>query len=52
MSLTINNKLYFIGSFQFLGSSIENVVKKLNKNNFEYLGQEFDSNVLDLVKQI
>ena len=52
MSLTINNKLCFIGSFQFLGSSIENVVKKLNKNNFEYLGQEFDSNVLDLVKQI
>ena len=51
MSFTINNKLNFIGSFQFLRSSLDSLVKKLNKDDFKYLSQEFDNNVLDLVKQ-
>ena len=48
---SINNKLSFIDSFQFLCSSSDNLVKNLTKDDFKYLSQEFDNNVLDLVKQ-
>ena len=48
MSFTINNKLTFIHSFQFVSFSLDNLVKNLNKNDFKYLSQEFDNNVLDL----
>ena len=51
LSLSINNKLSFIDSFQFLGSSLDNLVKNIAKDNCMYLGQEFDNNALDLVKQ-
>ena len=51
ISFTTNNKLSFIESFQFLSSSLGSLVKKLSKDDFKYLGQEFDNNVLDLVKQ-
>ena len=51
MSFTINNKLSFIGSFQFLIFSLESLVKNLGKDDFKYFNQEFDNNVLDLVKQ-
>ena len=47
MSFTINNKLSFIENFQSLRSSLDS----LNKGNFKYLSEEFDNNVLDLVKQ-
>ena len=50
-SFTINNKLSFIDSFQFLSPVLDSLVKNLNKNDFEYLSQEFDNNVLDLAKQ-
>ena len=50
MSFSINNKLSFIDSFQFLSSSLDSLVKNLGKDNFKYLSQEFDNNVLDLVK--
>ena len=46
MSFTINNKLSFIDSFQFLSSSLDRLVKNLNKDDFKYLSQEFDNNVL------
>ena len=49
MSFNINNKLSFIDSFQFLSSSLDSLVKNLNKDDFRYLKQEFDNNVLDLV---
>ena len=52
MSFTINNKLNFIDSFQFLSSSLDRLVKNLSKNDFKYLSQEFDNNVLDLVKRV
>ena len=48
MSFTINNKLTFIHSFQFVSFSLDNLGKNLNKNDFKYLSQEFDNNVLDL----
>ena len=51
MSFNINNKLIFIDSFQFLSSSLESLVENLGKDDFKHLSQEFDSNVLDLVKQ-
>ena len=51
MRFNINNKLRFIDSFQFLSSSLDSLVKNLNKDDFKYLNQDFDRNVLDLVKQ-
>ena len=51
MSFSINNKLSFIDSFQFLSSSLDGSVKKLAKDDFKCLSQEFDNNVLDLIKQ-
>ena len=51
MSFSINNKLSFIDSFQFLSSSLDSLVKNLGKDDFKYLSQEFDNNALDLVKQ-
>ena len=51
MSSAINSKLRFTDSFQFLCSSLDSVIKiKYLKINFKYLNQEFDNNVLDLVK--
>ena len=37
MGFSINNKLHFIDSFQFLNSLLDNLVKSLNKNDFKYL---------------
>ena len=37
MSFTINNKLTYIDSFQFLSSSLDNLVKNFRKNDFKYL---------------
>ena len=51
MNFSINNKLSFIDSFQFLSYSLDNLVKNLAKDDLKYLRQEFDKNVLDLVKQ-
>ena len=50
-SFSVNNKLIFIDSFQFLSSSLDSLVTSLDKNYFKYLSQKFDSNLLDLVKQ-
>ena len=41
----------FIGSFQFLGFSLNSLVKNLGKDDFKYLSQEFNSNILDLANQ-
>ena len=52
ISFTINNKLIFTDSFQFLSSSLDNLVKNLIKDDFKHLSQEFYNNKLfDLVKQ-
>ena len=36
--------LSFIDSFRFLRSSLDNLVKNLDKNDFKYLSQEFNNN--------
>ena len=41
----------FIDSFQFLSSSLDNLVKNFGKDDFKYLSIEFDNNVLNLIKQ-
>ena len=52
MSFSINNKLSFIDSFQFLpSSSLESLVKNLDKDDFKYVGQKFDNNILDIAQQ-
>ena len=51
MRFSINKNLSFIDSFQFLSSSLDSLVKNLNKDEFKFLSQESDSNVLYLVKQ-
>ena len=43
--------LTFIDSFQFLRSSLDSLVKNLGKDDFKCLSQEFDNNVLDLIKE-
>ena len=51
MSFSINNKLNFLNSFQLLSYSLDNVVTNLGKDDFKFLSQDFNNNVLDLVKQ-
>ena len=50
-SFSINKKLSFIDSFQFLNPPLDSLVKNLGKDDFKYLSQECDKNLLDLVKQ-
>ena len=50
MSYAINDKLNFIDSFQYLGSTLDSSIINLGKNDFNCLSQEFDSTELDLVK--
>ena len=51
ISFSINNKFSFIDSVQFLSSLLDSLVKNLGKNDFKYLIQELDNNILDLLKQ-
>ena len=50
MSFTIINKVAFIDSFS-LRFSLDRLVKNLGKDNFKYLVQELNSDVLDLINQ-
>ena len=47
----ITNKLSFIESIQFISSSLDSLFKHLDKENFTYLSQEIDNNILDLFKE-
>ena len=38
-------------AFNFFISSLASLVKDLGKDDFKFLGQELDTNVLDLVKR-
>ena len=43
--------LVFIYSVHFLNNVLNNLVKDLGKNYFHHLSQEFNANVLDLLKK-
>ena len=51
MSFNVNNKFIFIDIFQFLSSSLDSLVNSLGENDLNYLNEELDSKLLDLVKQ-
>ena len=51
IAFTINKKLVFIDSMQFMKSSSDALVKNLSDNDFNYLSQEFSGGLLELVKQ-
>ena len=51
ISFSLVNKLVFNDSFQFLNSLLDILVKNLGKNDLKYFNQQFQSEVLDLVKQ-
>ena len=51
MNYTIHNKSSFIDSFQFLHFSLNSLVKNLCKDDNKYSSQEFDNNLLYLVKE-
>ena len=50
ISFSINDKIRFVDSFQFLSFSLDSLVKNFGKKGFKYLSQEFHNSVLDLVK--
>ena len=49
ISFNIYNKLNFIDSFQCLSSSLEGLVRNLEKDDFKYLTQEFDNEVFTIL---
>ena len=51
MNFNINNNLFFIDRLQFLISSLKILVKNSGKDDFKHLSQEFENDILDLVKQ-
>ena len=51
MPFKINKNLVFIGSLQFINSSLGLVVKNLLDNDLMHLSQEFSGNLSRLVKQ-
>ena len=51
MSLSINDKSIFTDSFEFLSSSLDNLVKSSDKDDFKYLIRKVDGKALDLAKR-
>ena len=51
MTFVLNKNLVFIGSMQFMNSSLEKLVKSLSENDFKYLTEEIGSKNLELLKQ-
>ena len=51
MAFTIIKNLIFIDNMQFINSSLDVLVKNLTYNDFKHSSQEFNGNLLKLVKQ-
>ena len=51
MDFKINTNLVFIGSVQFMNSSLDSLVKSLLKNDFKHLSEELSGEFLKLVKE-
>ena len=50
MAFTINKKK-FIGSMQFMNSSLDTLVKNLSDNDLKHLSQEFSDEQFNLIKK-
>ena len=46
MTFTINKNLVFIGSMQFMNSSLDSLAKNLSDKDFKYLSEEFSGEFL------
>ena len=51
MAFTVNKNLVFIDSMQFMNSSLDLLVKNLMDEDYKYLSEEFNSELLELVKE-
>ena len=51
MACTINISLVFLGSMQFINSSLDSLVKNLSDHDFVYLSEGFSGKFLKLVRQ-
>ena len=51
MAFTINRNLVFIDNMQFMNSSLDSLVKILIDEDFKYLSEEFNNELLKLVKE-
>ena len=51
MDFKINKNLVFVGSMEFMNSSLDASIKNLSDNKFKYLSKEFCGEQLKLVKQ-
>ena len=50
MAFFLSKNFAFIGSMQFMNSSLERLVKNLSGNDFKFLTEEFGSKNLELLK--
>ena len=48
IAFAININLVFIGSMQFMNSSLDAFVKRLSEMNFKYLLQKFSDDLVEL----
>ena len=51
MAFTINSNLVLIDNMQFIYSDLNKLVTSFSDNDFKYLSQEFNGDLLELVKQ-
>ena len=51
MTFFWNKNLLFIGSMQFMNSSLDKLVRNLSDEDFKYLVEELGSENLELLKQ-
>ena len=51
MAFMLGNHLVFLDSFQFMSSSLDNLVKNLPDESLKYTEQEFKNEQFNLMKQ-
>ena len=51
MAFMLGYHLVFLDSFQFMSSSLDNLVKNLPEKSFKYTKEEFQDTKLELMKQ-